>query len=157
MRVFISDGIVSLSDDLHVPERFTDPTVVLVIGFTSCYFISHFFEKCTNTRDFNPYIAPCHPPVLLITISETGKRDSLRTAYGITTASNRLRYVRPFLTLAAHQLNVYCSMDFPFYIVAAIYSKISILHNYFRGTVGTQASYNPTQNGHNTIHTTVVL
>lgn len=68
--------LVSLSDDLSTPECFTDPTVVLVIGFTSCYFISHYFEKCTNTRDFNPYIASCHPLYLLCTHPETGDSGS---------------------------------------------------------------------------------
>ena len=46
-------------------------------------FISHYFEKCTNTREFNPYIASCHPPVLLTTVF----RD--RETWRLTT---RIRY-----------------------------------------------------------------
>lgn len=65
-------------------------------------FISHYFEKCANTGGIPPHTPRfiTHQPCL----SQSSRQEDV-TPYGphtvYTTASNRLRNVRPFLTLAA--------------------------------------------------------
>ena len=136
------NGIVisALSENLRVSELFTDSTACFLLLASACLIVlSLITSRSARTLGNSTHTS------LLVThqsclpqYSETGKRGVLRPAYDMITASDWLRYVRPFLTLAAHRLNVYCSIDSEPYRFAVIYFFLSILHNYFRVTVGTR-------------------
>lgn len=102
-------------------------------------FISSYVEKCTNTREFNPYnYSSCHPPILLTTVlrdRETWLQFiELSTLLVITAGLHRLQ-------LAAHQFSLYTILWTRYMQICGHALYLSILSNFFRVTVGTQISY----------------
>lgn len=106
----VREEYVSLSDVLSGPTA-----LFLSIGslLTLIVYSARILGNSTHTSLLVTHY------ILLTTHLET--RDSSIPAYDIITAFNGY-------DIAAHQLNVYCSIDSPFYAVAAAYPELSILH-----------------------------
>lgn len=132
LLIILREEYVSLSNDLRVLNLFTDPTVVLSIGFTSSFVLSRLALRSARILGIST-----HSLLILVT-----------HLFCLHTSRDRgqwhLHTLQALRLITLNKLPIkflrICSIDLITDVVAATPFTLSILRFIFSVTVGTQAS-----------------